>query len=141
MEDAAAIAAITDAAYSKYIPLLGRKPQPMTADYARMVTEDSIWLLHLDDLLVGLIVLVLEAEAMLIYSVVVHPEYQGRGLGHRLLAWAEEEACRAGYASIRLYTNTLFVDNVRLYHSIGYHDTGLEPYLGSTLVHMAKPLE
>ena len=48
-EDAPAIAALTDAAYAKYIPLIGRKPQPMTADYRQMAAEHPIWLLYLGD--------------------------------------------------------------------------------------------
>jgi predicted transcriptional regulator len=35
--DAASIAGLTEAAYSQYIPLLGRKPQPMMADYEKIV--------------------------------------------------------------------------------------------------------
>jgi GNAT superfamily N-acetyltransferase len=141
IEDAGAIAALTDAAYTKYIPLIGRKPQPMTADYARMVVENPIWLLTVEDQLAGILVLVHEPETMLLYSVAIQPEYQKQGLGRRLLAWAEQEALEAGYHSIRLYTNELFVDNIRLYKKLGYQETGREPYLGSTLVHMAKKFE
>ena len=138
--DAAAIAALTDDAYAKYIPLIGRKPQPMTADYAQMAAEHPIWLLYLDDRLAGLLVLELEPEAMLIYSVAVRPDLQGRGLGRRLLALAEEEALRAGYRHIRLYTNEHFTTNIELYRRVGYLETGREEYLGTRLVHMAKKL-
>ena len=77
---------------------------------------------------------------MLIYSVAVRPEHQRRGLGHQLLAWAEREASRTRLGRIRLYTNALMVDNVSLYLSLGYEETGRESYMGSTLVHMAKQL-
>ena len=140
IEDAEAISALTDAAYNKYIPLIGRKPQPMTADYAKMVVENPISLLTLKDQLAGILVLTHEADTLLIYSVAIQPEYQKQGLGRYLLAFAEGEALRAGYHSIRLYTNELFVDNIRLYENLGYEVTGREPYLGSTLVHMAKKL-
>ncbi|MCX6069286.1 MAG: GNAT family N-acetyltransferase [Chloroflexi bacterium] len=75
---------------------------------------------------------------MLIYSVAVRPEVQRCGLGRRLLAWAESEASRAGCDRIRLYTNALMEDNLRLYSSLEYEETGREPYVASTLVHMAK---
>jgi len=141
VEDAGAIAALTDAAYSKYIPLLGRKPQPMTADHAKMATEHTTWLLSVDDRLAGVLELEDEPETLLIYSVAIQPEYQKQGLGRRLLALAEQEALQADYHSIRLYTNELFVDNIRLYKKLGYQETGREPYLNSILVHMAKKLE
>ena len=43
--DAAAIAALTRAAYEKWIPVIGRAPKPMTADY-----DDAVRA-HLIDLL------------------------------------------------------------------------------------------
>ena len=138
--DVEAIAALTDAAYSKYIALIGRKPQPMSADYARMVAENAIWLLFAGEQLAGVLVLVFEAEELLIYSVAINPEFQHQGLGRRLMAWAESQAAQEGYTSIRLYTNELFVDNIRLYKRLGYQETGREAYLNSTLVHMKKKL-
>src|SRR5687767_7846418 len=91
-EDAAIIAAITDAAYRIYVPRLGRKPQPMTADYRQILAEHPIWLLGVDHHPAGVLVLIHEPQALLIYSVAVSPSYQKRGLGRQLLAWAEQEA-------------------------------------------------
>jgi ribosomal protein S18 acetylase RimI-like enzyme len=139
--DAPAIAALTDTAYAKYIPRIGRKPQPMTADYEQMAVEHSIWLLYYGADLGGVLVLEFEPETVLIYSVAVRPDLQGRGLGHRLLDLAEQQALQAGYRKIRLYTNEHFVENIELYHRAGYLETGREAYLGSRLVHMAKSLE
>jgi ribosomal protein S18 acetylase RimI-like enzyme len=138
--DAEAIAALTDDAYAKYIPLIGRKPQPMTADYRQMAAEHTIWLLYLGDQLAGLLALEFEPETVLIYSVAVRPDLQGRGLGHRLLDWAEVQARQAGYHQIRLYTNEHFVQNIELYRRVGYQETRRELYLGTHLVHMAKEL-
>ncbi len=129
-----------DEAYEKYIPLIGRKPQPMTADHAKMVVENSIWLLFVDDQIVGVLVLIYEPENVLIFSVAIKPEYQHQGLGRRILAWAEEQAIHDGYKSIRLYTNEHFVDNIRLYKSLGYLETSREPLLNSIVVNMAKEL-
>lgn len=140
VDDATAVSALTDAAYIAYIPLIGRKPQPMTADYAQMVAENPVWLLELDDQLVGVLVLILEPDNMLIYSVAVQPEYQKQGFGRRLLAWAEQQAIEHGYRSIRLYTHERFVWNIRLYKRLGYQETSPDPLLGSTIVQMAKQL-
>lgn len=140
LADVEAISALTDAAYTKYIPLIGRKPQPMTADYSKMVVENTIWLLSVEDKLAGLLVLVYEPDTLLIYSVAIHPEYQKQGLGRRLLAWAEQQAVLAGYQSIRLYTNERFTYNIQLYERLNYQETGREALLNSTIVHMTKKL-
>ncbi len=137
-DDAPSIASLTDAAYEKYIPRIGRKPQPMTADYRAMAAEHPIWLLYLGDELAGLLALEFEPETVMVYSVAVRPELQGRGLGRRLLGLAEEQALDAGRSKVRLYTNELFAENIGLYLRAGYAETRREAYLGTRLVHMEK---
>jgi GNAT superfamily N-acetyltransferase len=87
-EDAATVSAITDAAYSKYIPLLGRKPEPMTVDYGEMIAKHPVHFLMVGDRPAGVLVLEHEKDQTLIWSVAVHPDFQGRGLGLRLLRLA-----------------------------------------------------
>ncbi len=139
-EEAGVVSAITDAAYARYVPLIGRKPQPMTADYTQMIAENAVWLLQIGGQAAGVLVLVFEQEQTLIYSVALLPQHQKKGLGRRLLAWAEQAALEQGYRRIRLYTNALMVENIALYRRSGYQETGREAYLGTTLVHMAKDL-
>jgi ribosomal protein S18 acetylase RimI-like enzyme len=136
--DAQSVCEITDLAYTRYLPILGRKPQPMTADHQAMITEHKVWLLVQGEAVLAALELIEEPDCMLIYSVAVRPEHQRRGYGRKLLAWAEVEAARADLDRIRLYTNALMEDNIRLYCSLGYEETGREPCMGSTLVHMAK---
>jgi ribosomal protein S18 acetylase RimI-like enzyme len=50
----------------------------------------------------------------------VAPAFQGRGLGRRLMAQAEQLARELGRAEIRLYTNARFTENVALYQRLGY---------------------
>lgn len=135
------VAALTDRAYAHYIPLLGRRPQPMTADYGQMIAQDEVWLLLHDDWPAGVLVLVREADTLLIYNVAVEPRFQGRGIGRLLLNLAEAEALRAGCARLRLYTNEHMTSNIAMYLRRGYRETGREAYLGSDLVHMEKPVE
>jgi ribosomal protein S18 acetylase RimI-like enzyme len=136
--DAAVAREITDLAYARYVPLLGRKPQPMTADHQALIAEHEVWLLIDEDAVLGVLELICEPACTLIYSVAVRPEHHRRGLGRMLLDWAERQTAAAGRDQIRLYTNALMEDNLRLYARFGYTETRRELYLGSTLVHMAK---
>src|SRR5262245_11087374 len=113
--DAAAVLQLTRAAYHKYVAIIGREPLPMTVDYGPFIRDGTVWLLCLGEDLVGVLVLVAEADNMLIYNVAVHPDYQKRGLGRRLLALAEGQACAAGFRRLRLYTNERMEANVALY--------------------------
>ena len=139
--DAGIISTLTDAAYAKYVPLMGRKPQPMTADYQQILAEHPVWILWVGEQPAGVLVLMHEPEAMLIYSVAIAPEYQKRGLGRRMLARAEAEARAAGYDTIRLFTNALMEANIALYTRLGYIETQREPFHQLTIVHMRKSLQ
>jgi len=136
--DAPVVREITDLAYARYVPLLGRKPQPMTADHLAMIAEHEVWLLVDEEAVLGVLELIDEPTCTLIYSVAVRPEHHRRGLGRMLLDWGERQTAAAGRDRIRLYTNALMEDNLKLYARLGYTETRREPYLGSTLVHMAK---
>ena len=140
-EDTATVSAITDAAYSKYIQRLGRKPEPMTGNYVDLISKHSVYLLLIGDQPVGVLVLKYEPDQTLIWSVAIHPEHQREGLGLHLLEHAEHEALAHGNKSIRLYTNSLFVENIALYKRLGYEESRREPFLGSTVVHMTKTLK
>ena len=136
--DAAAIAALTRAAYEKWVPVIGRAPKPMTADYAVAVAAHLIDLLESDGTLVALIECICEPDHLLIENLAVAPAHQGQGHGLRLMAHAEELAGSLGLNEVRLYTNKLFAGNVAFYKKLGYRVDGESAYLGGFIVHMSK---
>ena len=138
--DAPAIRALTREAYAKWVPLIGREPKPMTADYAEAVRRHRIDLLHLDGVLGALIETIAEADHLLIENVAVSPAFQGRGLGRKLMAHAEQIAASAGHGETRLYTNKLFAENIELYRKLGYRIDREEALAIGVAVHMSKPL-
>lgn len=136
--DAADIRKLTRDAYAKWVPLIGREPKPMTADYDEAVRKHRIDLLHLEGTLAALIETIAEADHLLIENVAVSPAFQGRGLGRKLMAHADQLAASSGYAEIRLYTNKLFTGNVDLYRRLGYRVDREEEIKGGVAVHMSK---
>jgi len=136
--DAPAIRALTREAYAKWVPLIGREPKPMTADYAEAVRRHRIDLLHLDGVLAALIETIAEADHLLIENVAVSPAFQGRGFSRKLMAHAEQIAASSGFGEIRLYTNKLFAANVDLYRKLGYRIDREEVLKHGIAVHMSK---
>ena len=139
--DAGAIHDLTHAAYVKWIEVAGRPPLPMTVDYGQAVKDHRFDLLHAGDALAALIETTPEDGKLLIVNVAVHPGFQGRGFGVRLLKLAEDLAAEAGLPALRLYTNKLFEPNIRLYASLGYRIDREEVLERGTVVHMSKPLK
>lgn len=137
--DAAAIRALTRAAYAKWVPVSGREPKPMRANYDAAVLTHRFDLAYAAGTLVALIETVDEGEALLIENIAVAPERQGTGLGSRLLALAEDIARELGRPRLRLYTNGLWRENIALYRRRGYaidREETVEP--GLVRVHMSK---
>jgi ribosomal protein S18 acetylase RimI-like enzyme len=138
--DAAAIRALTRAAYAKWVPVIGREPTPMRADYEAAVTQHRFDLLYVDGTLAALIETIAKDDHLLIENVAVTPAFQKRGLGRRLMAHAEAVAAQAGYGMLRLYTNKQFAENVALYRRLGYRVDREEALRGGFTVHMSKEI-
>jgi len=140
-DDAAAIRRLTRAAYAKWVPLIGREPRPMTADYGKAVRDHRFDLLEIDGKLVALIETVVRADHLLIENIAVDPAHQDRGFGRFLIAQTEQRAASSGLREVRLYTNQRFAENIRLYIGLGYR-IGSEEKIGDgiVVVHMHKSL-
>ena len=69
----------------------------------------------------------------LIRRFVVHPDWRGRGVGHRLLAAAEEEARRAGCSFLELSVDEDNTGARRLYGSQGFAEDRRELMLRKSL--------
>ncbi|HEY2550115.1 MAG TPA: GNAT family N-acetyltransferase [Streptosporangiaceae bacterium] len=138
--DAAALAAIADAAYRGYVPAIGARPAPMTADYAAVIRDRQTWVAVEDDVIVGLIVLRQRPGHLLIENVAVHPAAQRRGIGTILLDRAERQAAIAGVAELRLYTHETMTANQAYYRRHGYRETHRAEDEGFARVFFSKPM-
>ena len=137
--DLALVQAISHAAYAGYEQLLGGLPVPAVEDYAPRIAAGEVWLLG-DD---GVLVMERHPDHAMIYSVAVHPERHGTGLGRALLDAAERMAASWGMPELRLYTNALMTQNQAIYAKRGYRETGRRPHprrASFTIVDMAKPI-
>lgn len=138
--DADAIRTFTRAAYARWVPIVGREPLPMTADYSAAVRDHRFDLMLVDGRLAGLIETQAHADHLYVVNVAVRPDLQGGGLGARLMAHAEGIARVLGLPEMRLVTNQRMAANIALYRRLGYAVTGEGPFNGGVRVDMAKTL-
>lgn len=109
---------VVERAYGGYVERIGRRPAPMDDDYDERIRTARV-LVADDDGVVGLIVLVGTPDHVLIENVAVHPDRQLAGIGRALLSLAEDYAGELGLDRLRLYTNVVMVENIRLYTRLG----------------------
>ena len=122
--DAAAIAALVEASYARYVPLIGLRPAPMDADYTTIVEQQPVWVAEAGTgSPVGVLVLAVGPDHLSIENVAVAPDHQGMGIGSRLLDIAEDVARTAGLSEIRLFTHVMMTDNIAFYGRRGYVET------------------
>jgi ribosomal protein S18 acetylase RimI-like enzyme len=139
--DRAAVEAIVNAAYAVYVERIGKPPGPMLDDYARLIADGMVSVLEdADGMVAAIIVLVSQQDHLLLDNIAVRPDRQGQGLGRRLIAFAENETQRLGYAELRLYTHEKMRENIALYARLGFIETGRGHQAGYDRVFMIKRL-
>ncbi len=110
----------------------------MLDDYGALIAERRVHVAVRHGAAIGLVVLIPQADAMLLDNVAVAPAAQGCGIGRMLMEFAEQAARDAGYAAIKLYTNEAMTENIALYTRIGYAETHRAEEKGLRRVYMRK---
>ena len=121
--DLPGIRACAEAAYEKYTARMGKKPGPLLADYPGQIAGGLVHVLELDGRVAGFIVMMARPEHLFVENVALDPRWHGRGLGRRLMAFAEARAAELGLGAVRLYTNVKMTENLPFYERLGYHVT------------------
>ena len=138
--DLPAVVALQRAAYAKNRPLLGVEPLPLLANYAQVFADYEVYLAERDGTLEGVLILEPRAADLLIWSVATAPAAQGRGVGNRMLAFAETRARELGLSRIRLYTGEPLIANIAWYTRHDYMHERLEDMGDRRIVHLIKQL-
>ncbi|MBE2278443.1 MAG: GNAT family N-acetyltransferase [Rhodobacteraceae bacterium] len=139
--DEPAIRACAEAAYTRYIAAIGRKPAPMLADYAADIAAGHVHAASdAAGVLQGFIVFFPRDGRMFLENVAVLPSAAGRGLGKALMAHCEAAARQAGLAAVDLYTNEMMAENLAIYPRLGYAETGRRREDGFNRVFFSKSL-
>jgi ribosomal protein S18 acetylase RimI-like enzyme len=138
--DLAAVVWLQRGAYAKNRLLLGVEPLPLLADYAQIFREYEVWLAEHNGNLDGVLILEPRADDLLIWSVAVAPQAQGRGVGNAMLAFAETRAHDLGRTCIRLYTGQKLTSNLAWYTRHGYAHESTEDMGDRVRVNLIKHL-
>jgi ribosomal protein S18 acetylase RimI-like enzyme len=139
--DVTAVSAVVVAAYSRYVPRIGREPAPMTADYASLVADGDVWVGETDGRVLGVLVIRASGDVLELENVAVDPHEQRLGHGRALVSFAESHARERGLTAVELYTNEAMAENIELYPRLGYIETGRHLEDGYRRVYFRKTLD
>jgi N-acetylglutamate synthase-like GNAT family acetyltransferase len=136
--DLPAIQRVISAAYHKYLTRMDRPPAPLLRDYRSAVETGAVWVTGRP--VIGLISLTETDEMMLIENIAVHPDQQGKGLGRRMMEFAEGQARRRQIGRLALYTNEVMTENQAIYARLGYRVIDRRVEDGYRRIYMEKIL-
>ncbi|MGN6158248.1 MAG: GNAT family N-acetyltransferase [Devosia sp.] len=140
-EDLSAVAALIEAAYRHYVPILGRRPRPMDDDLQARLGNGELFVIEEDGTLLAVLTMMVQPAAVHIFNFAVHPDAQGRGLLRQMLDFAEAAARREDKSKLTLYTNAAMTRNRAIYAHLGFTETGEHDSPGGyRIVFMERPL-
>lgn len=138
--DAAAVQQIAERAFSGYVATIGRRPAPMDADHAALITRGEV-IVAVGLQIEGFAVRRFEGPRVLIETVAVLPEAAGRGIARTLVAGCETAGRRQGCTVAALYTNVRMTANLVIWPRLGYVEVARRAEDGFDRVFYEKRLE
>ena len=141
--DYPAVVACIQAAFTKWIDIIGMKPFALTADYHDYINRGVTYVVegNREDDLAGLLIIWQVHDALYVDTIAVNPIHQKQGLGSRLLSFAEQKAHEIGLAKLTLVTNAKMVANQEYYRKHGFVETHRHSFEADRVgVWMAKTL-
>ena len=112
----------------------------MLNDYAQVIQSHQVIVADAGGKIAAVLVLIRDDESILLDNIAVTPEYQGSGLGRKLIELAEAEAREQGYSAIDLYTHELMTENIQFYQKLGYCVDDHRTVSGYRRIYMRKNL-
>ncbi|WP_380052888.1 GNAT family N-acetyltransferase [Falsihalocynthiibacter sp. SS001] len=128
-------------AYAPYIASIGKRPAPLDADYAALISRGTVYIAQTaSGAPLGFIVCFPRDGQMHVENIAVLPAAAGQGVGRQLFSFCERAARKYGLSTLDLYTNVKMTDNLSLYPYLGFHEVGRRTEDGFERVYFEKHL-
>lgn len=134
-DDGEALSDCIEAAYAIYSTRVPDLPA-VSEGVADDITHHRVWVIEMDQKIVGGIIMIPKDGYMFLANVAVHPSHAGIGLGRTLMERADSDCLKLGMRELRLNTHVDIPENVDLYSHLGWQETGRT----GNKVHMKKTL-
>ena len=126
-----------ESAYAPYQERMdGVRLPPMDVDYSNEIENYPTWVDESDGVIVGGLIMIFDDENASIANIAINPKFQGKGIGGRLMKFAELKAREKDFSELYLTTHVLLEENLSLYRHLGWVEIGRD----STKVSMKKEI-
>jgi ribosomal protein S18 acetylase RimI-like enzyme len=111
---------IAEQAFAPFVAAIGKKPEPMTADFAALIDKGLVEVSVSNKGVNGYCVSYPKGAGWHIENLAVAPTLQGGGIGRALVADVEKRASSQGFETVDLYTNIAMEQALAFYPRLGY---------------------
>lgn len=125
-KDVAALTDVVNRAYARYQGQIDDLPD-VSGGLAGDIRDHDVWVVELDAVVAGCVVLMHTDDATLVANLAVDPRYSGSGLGRNLMAQAEVSARANIHKTMRLSTHQKMPANVTYYERLGWQVVEISP--------------
>lgn len=125
LEDSESLKKCMVLAYAPYQERMGGERLPPTdIDYSSEIENYPVWVVESQGHILGGLIMVFEDGRSSIANIAIDPNYQGQGIGGRLMKFAESKAKEKNSSELRLATHVLLSENISLYRHLGWEEIG-----------------
>ena len=121
--DVSAIKLIARKSFERYVPLIGKPPAPMNADFSVHVLKATVFIAQSEKKqgsVLGYAIILQKDEAWLLDNIAVSPEAQGGGVGSALIAACKTFLQKRGVQRYHLHTDEAMEQNLTWNPEIGF---------------------
>jgi ribosomal protein S18 acetylase RimI-like enzyme len=141
--DVPAIKLIARKSFERYVPLIGKPPAPMNANFSGHVLKDTVFIAQSEKKqgsVLGYAIVLQRDGEWLLDNIAVSPEAQGRGIGSALIAACETFLQKQGVQRYHLYTNEAMEQNLTWYPEIGFVEMARRLEDGFSRIYFTKEM-
>ena len=123
--DTDALVSCIDAAYAQYTSRIDDLPD-VSGGVDEQITRNRAWVTTVNGTIIGGIFLKPQTGNLKIMNIVVHPDHTRKGLGRKLMGFAELHAIELGFSELRLRTHAEMHENIAMYRHFGWEEYSRE---------------
>ena len=141
--DVPAIKLIARKSFERYVPLIGKPPAPMNANFSGHILKDTVFIAQSEKKqgsVLGYAIVLQRDGEWLLDNIAVSPEAQGRGVGSALIAACETFLQKRGVQRYHLYTNEAMEQNLTWYPEIGFVEMARRLEDGFSRIYFTKEM-
>ncbi len=127
-------------AFQKYISVLGGRPSAIDTDFVPLIEKGQMYVAAYNNIIAATMVIIKKKDHFLLKNVAVDNQFQKRGLGKKLLNFAEKMTLDNDVPVLQIYTNAALPELVSYWSKMGFQEAKRIRKGGHVIVYMSKKL-